>query len=180
MSKVTRGPVVNIEDILQSEEHTLTRERRGVYASKLGLIGKALGTENIGVNVTIVPPRSKAFPRHYHYHNDEMFIVLQGSGTLHYGEEAYPLEPFDVIHIAAGTGIPFQLANTSDDELYYLALSTLDPTDVFVYPDSGKMGIMAKGAPFRDLSGEGLPRLMKFIPGETEVDYYDRDPEAES
>ena len=84
----------------------------------------------------------------------------------------------DVIHIAAGTGIPFQIDNTSDAELRYLALSTLDPTVVFVYPDSNKLGIMAKGAPFRDLSGEGLERLIKFIPAETEEDYYYREPDA--
>lgn len=173
-------PVVNIHDIANDPDFVLKRDRKGNFEAQLALIGKALGTKSIGINLTVVPAKSKAFPRHYHYHNDEMFIVLEGTGTLHFGDDDYPLKPFDVINIEAGTGIPFQIDNTSDAELRYLALSTLDPTDLFVYPDSNKLGIMAKGAPFRDLSGEGLQRVIKFIPAETEEDYYFREPEADS
>ncbi|MEO1702757.1 MAG: cupin domain-containing protein [Pseudomonadota bacterium] len=172
-------PVVNINEIANDRDHLLTRSRRGAFESQLALIGKALGTKNIGINLTIVPPQSKAFPRHYHYHNDEMFIIVQGKGTLHYGDEDFPLKPMDVINIEAGTGIPFQIDNTSDEELRYLALSTLDPVDVFVYPDSKKMGIMAKGAPFRDLSGDGLQRMTKFIFADTEEDYYAGEADAD-
>lgn len=172
-------PVVNIQDIANDPDFLLTRARKGSFEAQLALVGKALGSKGIGINLTIVPPRSKAFPRHYHYHNDEMFIVLVGTGTLHYGDADFPIEPMDVINIEAGTGVPFQIDNTSDTELRYLALSTLDPTDIFVYPDSKKLGIMAKGAPFRDLSGDGLPRLIKFIPAEAEEDYFFREPEAD-
>ena len=174
-----KKPVVNITEITDNPDFLLTRERKGSFQSTLALIGKALGTRGIGINLTIVPAHSKAFPKHDHYHNDEMFIIPEGTGTLHYGDEDHPLKPMDVVHIEAGTGIAFQLDNTSDAELRYLALSTLDPTDVFVYPESNKMGIMAMGAPFRDLATDGLPRLMKFIPAETESDYYDREPDAD-
>ncbi|MEM1267784.1 MAG: cupin domain-containing protein [Pseudomonadota bacterium] len=175
---MTTSPVINIADVLTNPDFVLDRSRRGTFESRLALIGKALGTAGIGVNLTIVPPKSKAFPRHFHYHNDEMFIILEGTGTLHHGDEDLPLKPMDVINIKAGTGIPFQIDNTSEAELRYLALSTLEATDVFVYPDSNKMGIMAKGAPFRDLSDGGIDRLMKFIPAETSADYYDREPDA--
>ena len=173
-------PVVNINEIANDPDFVLIRDRKGSFEAKLALIGKALGTNGMGINLTMVPPHSKAFPRHYHYHNDEMFILLEGTGILHFGDEDIPLKPFDVVHIEAGTGIPFQIDNISDQELRYLALSTLDPTDIAVYPDSNKMGLFAKGAPFRDLSGDGLPRLTKFIAVEEEVDYYHREEDAHS
>ncbi|MEL6232900.1 MAG: cupin domain-containing protein [Pseudomonadota bacterium] len=174
----TSLPVANIADVVDTPDLVLTRDRKGVFEAKLALIGKALGTKQIGINLTMVPPQSKAFPRHYHYVNDELFLVLEGTGVLHYGEEDTPLKPMDVIYIEAGTGTPFQIENNSDAELRYLALSGMVESDLFVYPDSNKMGIMAKGVPFRDLSGEGLQRVMKFIPAETEAGYYDREPEA--
>lgn len=174
-----RKPVVNIQEVASNSDYLITRQRQGNFEAQLALVGKALGTKRIGINLTIVPAHSKAFPRHYHYQNDEMFIILEGTGILHFGDEDFPLRPMDVINIEAGTGVPFQIDNTSAGELRYLALSTLDPTDVFVYPDSNKLGIIAKGAPFRDLSGEGLQRLIKFVPAETEVDYYHREAEAE-
>ncbi|MBC6408259.1 MAG: cupin domain-containing protein [Rhodobacteraceae bacterium] len=68
------------------------------------------------------PPKSKAaFPRHYHYQNDELFVILEGRETLHYGDTDYPLKPMDVVSILAGTGLPFQIDNTGDNEMRYLA-----------------------------------------------------------
>jgi len=175
-----QAPIVNIATVIANPDLTEVRARRGKYESTLGLIGKALGTRGIGINVTIVPPGRAAFPRHYHFINDEMFIVLDGTGTLHFGEEDYPISPLDVIHIEGGTGTPFQIDNTSEGELRYLALSTLLPADLFHYPDSGKFGIMARGAPFRDLADpDGLPRFTRFIPGDASAGYYDGDPAAE-
>jgi len=130
------------------------------------------------MNVTIVPPGKAAWPRHYHYNNDEMFLVLVGSGTLHYGEDDFALKPLDVVHIAAGTGIPFQIENTGAEELRYLAISTLNPADVFVYPDSNKVGIMSLAAPFRDLSGDGLKPFRKWINAGMSVGYWDDEPDA--
>jgi uncharacterized cupin superfamily protein len=36
---------------------------------------------------------------------------------------------------------PHQIINTSDRDLVYIALSTFEPTDVFLYPDSDKYGV---------------------------------------
>lgn len=173
-------PVVNIEDVLATPEYTDANPERGKFQASFGFIGKALGSANIGINITIVPPGKTAWPRHYHYTNDEMFVVLQGTGTLHYGDDDHPLKPMDVVSIAAGTGIPFQIENTGAEELRYLAMSTLDPADVFVYPDSNKVGIMALAAPFRDLKGsaDGLTPFRKWINANMSVGYWDDEPGA--
>ncbi|MTI44485.1 putative cupin superfamily protein [Roseibium hamelinense] len=176
---MTKSPILNIEEVLAQPDMCDENPERGKFQARFGFIGRALGTQQIGVNVTIVPPGKAAWPRHFHYINDEMFIILSGSGTLHYGEEDYPFKPMDVIHIEAGTGIPFQIHNTSETELRYLALSTLDPADVFVYPDSNKIGIMAKAAPFRDLAGDdGLPAFRKWVTTDMSIGYWEGEPDV--
>ncbi|MEL6204726.1 MAG: cupin domain-containing protein [Pseudomonadota bacterium] len=173
------SPVMNIEDVFARPDCTDENPERGHYAARFALIGKALETANIGVNLTVVPAGKAAWPRHYHYVNDELFIVLAGTGTLHYGDTDYPLKPMDVINIRAGTGIPFQLDNTGEEELRYLALSTLIPADVFHYVDSDKIGVMAAGAPFRNLANSGgLPRFAKWVWAETKVGYWEGEDRA--
>jgi len=171
---LARGPVVNIDDVLASDRHTDTNTRRGDFEARFAFIGRALDSRKIGVNLTIVPPRSKAWPRHFHYQNAEMFVILSGEGTLHYGPDDIAIGAMDVINIEPATGIAFQIENTSDAELRYLAFSTNDPTDVFYYPDSDKYGIMALGTPLRDFAAPGGPsKLVKFIGAEMSKGYWE-------
>ncbi len=166
------APIVNIDDILAGEDHVDVNGPRGPFEARLGLLGKALGTRNLGVNVTVVPAGKRAWPRHYHYANDELFVILEGAGTLHLGEESHPLKANDVVSILAGTGIPFTIENTSDAPLRYLAISTLFHPDVFVYPDSDKIGVMAGGGPMRE-APEGGEKLVRFIRADMKVGYWD-------
>lgn len=166
-------PICNIDDIFDDPAFVRVNEERGRFQARFGLLGKALGTGKIGLNVTEVPAGKTAWPRHYHYNNDEMFIVLAGTGVLHYGDDDFPLAEMDVAHIEAGTGIPFQIENTGEVTLRYLALSSLDPADVMVYPDSGKIGIMSLAAPHRNLSGEGLQPFRRWIGQDMEIGYWE-------
>lgn len=174
------SPIINIADALNNDEFIRTVDRRGAFEARIGLIGAMLGTEKIGINITVVPPRSKAWPKHFHYTADEMVIVLEGEGTLHYGDNRYALKPNDVAHLPAGTGKAHQVENTSDAELRYLCLSSLDPADVFVYPDSNKVGFMAGAAPFRDFSAaEGrLPSIRRWVTDDMSAGYWDGEPDA--
>ncbi len=166
-------PIVNIENVLADPVWIDVTGPRGSFEATLGLIGKALGTKNIGINVTVVPAGKKAFPRHYHFANDELFVVLVGSGTLHYGDVDHAIGSGDVIAIEAGTRIPFQIENTSNAELRYLALSTLRHPDVFVYPDSNKIGLVAGGGPMREAVVPGTEKLIRFIHADMKVGYWD-------
>ncbi|MEL6548838.1 MAG: cupin domain-containing protein [Pseudomonadota bacterium] len=172
------APIINSSDILEQPDLVSTIDRSGPFEARLGKIALALGGKKIGINVTVVPPQSRAFPRHYHYVNDEAFYIIAGEGTLRYGEDRHPFKEGDVIYIRAGTGIPFQLLNTSDAELRYLALSSMIPADVFYYPDSDKHGIMANGTPFHAMPSDGLDRFAKWVEADHGVGYYHNDPDA--
>lgn len=142
---MARAPVVNIDTILDEPDHVdrnCTGER---FEATLGLVGRALGTSQIGLTLTVTPPGKAAWPRHFHHVNEEIFVILAGAGTLFYGEEIQRLRPGDVARIAPGTGIPFHLVNDGVDDLRYLAFSGLAATDVFEYPDSGKIGLVTGG-----------------------------------
>lgn len=176
---MARPPVVTLSDVLADTEFTDENPERGRFQAAFAFVGRALDTRKIGINLTMVPAGKTAFPRHFHYINDELFIVLSGTGTLHYGDDDYPLGPESVVSIEAGTGIPFQIENTGTEELRYLALSTLEPADVFVYPDSGKVGIMALATPFRALAeGHDLGPFRKWVMADTEVPYWRGEPDA--
>src|SRR5690606_10166378 len=45
-------------------------------------LGKLGGAEQIGLNITIVPPRRQSAPFHYHLFEEEHFYVLRGRAVL--------------------------------------------------------------------------------------------------
>ncbi|HEI9785663.1 TPA: cupin domain-containing protein, partial [Serratia marcescens] len=76
---------------------------------------------------------------------EEMFIILEGSGTLRVAGEMLPIVSGDVIFIPPGPEYPHQIINTSDAPLKYLSVSTREQPEVVMYPDSGKYQAMARG-----------------------------------
>ncbi|MDZ7653819.1 MAG: cupin domain-containing protein [Burkholderiaceae bacterium] len=105
----------------------------GVIGARQGLPGR-----KIGCGIDIVPPGKRACPYHFHYAQEEVFIVLEGQGTLRVAGEMLPIRAGDVISIPPGPEYPHQIINTSDAPLKYLSLSTLEFPEVCEYPDSGK------------------------------------------
>lgn len=104
-------------------------------------LGKALGLTRLGVNVTAVRPGKAAYPFHSHRANDELFVILAGSGELRLGAQRHAVKEGDVIGCPAGdTSTAHQLINTGSSELRYLAVSSQIDPEVCEYPDSGKIG----------------------------------------
>lgn len=165
-------PIANIDDVLATPEHVDRNGPRGPFEATFGRIGRVLGARQLGVNVTVVAPGKCAWPRHYHYATEEMFVVLEGAGTLRYGDAHYPLRAGDVVSILAGTGVPFQLRNTSDAPLKYLAISAENDPDVTVYPDSGKLGFFASGGPARE-GGPHADGVVRIISANHSMGYWE-------
>ncbi len=94
--------------------------------------------QKLGASFDIVPPGKRSCPYHFHYAQEEMFVILEGEGTLRVAGEIIPLRAGDVIAIPAGPEYPHQIINTSDVPLKYLSISTQEMPEVCEYPDSGK------------------------------------------
>jgi uncharacterized cupin superfamily protein len=132
-----------------------------VIGPRAGLAGR-----KIGCGIDIVPPGKQACPYHFHYAQEEVFIVLDGEGTLRVAGEMIPIRAGDVISIPPGPDYPHHILNTSSAPLTYLSLSTKEYPEVCEYPDSGKY--MA----FTPVDGPLLQRGRMHRP-DTDLDYWD-------
>lgn len=140
-------PVVNIADVPLREGGNGKQ-----FAAKLGRVGPLIGASKLGCQLHIVPAGKKAFPRHAHHVNEEMFFVVSGQGSYRAGEETYPIREGDLIAAPPGdAATAHQIVNTGTSELRYLAFSTrLDP-DVVEYPDSKKFAVASMVDPEKGL-----------------------------
>ena len=105
-----------------------------------------IGAQKLGYSFFNVPPGKAAFPYHTHTGNEEMIYIIDGAGVLRFGAEELEVTTGTVIACPPGPEYPHQLINTSDRELRYLVVSTMEYPDLSEYPDSNKLGALATAA----------------------------------
>ncbi len=113
-------------------DSTGTRLARGTAARKLG------------ASIDTLAPGKLGCPYHLHHAQEEMFVVLEGEGTLRVAGEMLALRTGDVVFIPPGPEYPHQIINTSGATLRYLSVSTQETPEICEYPDSGKFLAEAK------------------------------------
>jgi len=114
-------------------------------------LGTGTAASKLGASIDIVAPGMRSCPYHFHYAQEEMFIVLEGTGTLRVAGEHLPIKSGDIIFIPPGPEYPHQIINSSDAPLKYLSISTREQPELVEYPDSGKFQATAlhEGKPVR-------------------------------
>ena len=157
-------PFINIDELEYSE---FGRGER--FHAQRAPVSTQIGARKLGYSIVKLQPGKRAWPYHSHHVNEEMFYILDGQGTLRHADEEYPIRAGDFICSPPDPHQPHQIINTSDQELTYVALSTLEPTDVFLYPDSNKYGVWHGNV--RDL--DAPDSFFVFARKETAVDYWD-------
>ena len=58
------------------------RQWRAIRRASSAAPARSIGAQKLGCQLHVVPAGKKAFPRHAHHVNEEMFFVLSGEGTL--------------------------------------------------------------------------------------------------
>jgi uncharacterized cupin superfamily protein len=157
--------------ILNLDELAYVRQAHGDrFEAQLGPIAARLGARQLGARLTILPPGKRAFPFHCHHANEELFLVLSGSGTLRYGVEEHALRAGDlVLTPAGGRETAHQIVNTGDAELRFLCVSTMVEPDVCEYPDSGKFAVLESPKPGSAQKG----RTWAAVRDSGKVDYWE-------
>jgi len=138
--------IVNVEGV---EVHT----REGATVARgVRDLGRAAGSIKTGIRLYDVRPGRLINPPHCHSAEEEIFVVLDGEGTLELwphlrfgGEhEEHPVRRGSVVARPAGTGRAHTF-RAGDSGLSVLAYGTRDPRDVTYYPRSGKVSIRGVG-----------------------------------
>lgn len=155
-------PVMNLDEV------ELVADEEGPFKHTYGIISDKIGAKKLGYNLSIVPPGKKVCPFHNHQVGEEMFLILEGEGTLRFGDKEYPLRKHDVIACPpGGRELAHQIVNTGKTDLKYFALGTRDEAEICEYPDSNKVMAFV-GEP-------GKRRLRQIFRTESQVEYMDRE-----
>ena len=142
-----RKPLVNLDEVELKPRPAVFSppgDAAQRFDARMGEIAPRIGARLLGYNLTAVPPGKRAFPLHNHLANEEMFLVLEGTGELRMGADTWPVRAGDVIACPpGGPEVAHQLVNTGAGELRYLAVSTRLSPEICQYPDSGKFAASA-------------------------------------
>lgn len=128
-----------IRNFLKLPRESFVREP--LYESSMARVSDGTVAQKLGCGIDTLPPGKTGCPYHFHHGQEEMFIVLEGRGTLRVAGQMLPIEAGDVVHIPPGPAYPHQIINTSDAPLTFLSISTQERPEVCEYPDSTKTGV---------------------------------------
>jgi uncharacterized cupin superfamily protein len=133
----------------------------GDYGGLVKDLGRAAGAKESGLNWLGLPGGASGAPPHCHSLEEELFVVLDGEGTLELWAspdpenqqptepaETHALRPGHVVSRPAGTRIPHSF-RMGPNGMTYLAYGTREANDMCWYPRSNKvffrgLGVIAR------------------------------------
>ncbi len=145
--------IVNVDDVEEFERLGATVARRGRD------LGRAAGSERTGLRLYDVEPGKLLNAPHSHSAEEEIFVVLDGTGTVEQwphpraatdpenwpgGREQHAVRAGNTIASPAGRGRALGI-RAGDGGLRVLAYGTRDPNDITYYPRSGKVSLRGIG-----------------------------------
>lgn len=159
-------PIVNLADLA-----LIAGGQGEFFAWADASLTRVLGLSQFGASYNEVPPGKSACPFHNHLGEDEMFLVLAGTGTYRYGDARHPIKAGDVLGApAGGRETAHQIVNTGTEPLRYIGFSATISADIVEYPDSEKFLAIST-------TPAGRRRRIVMRSGD-EVDYWDGEPGA--
>ena len=109
-------------------------------------LGRQLEAKNLGARLWRLRP-GQASTRHRHFDQEELYLLLEGSGRMRVGKDLLTLEPLDSVLVEPGSAR--QIFNDTDADQLWLVVgapresitSTLEMSEEqleFMYPDGPK------------------------------------------
>ena len=110
--------------------------RSRVLPREVRRVGQALGLTRVGVNLVRLLPGKESSMRHWHTHEDEFVLVLEGELVLRTDAGEQLLCAGHCAGFPAGRADGHQLINRSDAAAVYLVMSNRDSEDTAHYSDA--------------------------------------------
>ncbi len=101
------------------------------------------GEGKLNVNFYTLQPGKSNYPYHQHTRNEEVFYIISGTATLKTPKGDFEVSEGDAIVMPPNENGTHMLTNNSNEPLFYLDVHTVDSPEVVIYPDSGKVRIIA-------------------------------------
>jgi uncharacterized cupin superfamily protein len=106
--------------------------------------GEAAGSRTTGMCHVRVPPGKLGCPPHCHSSEEEIFVVLDGSGELLLDDARHPVRAGHVVARPPATRVAHAF-EAGPGGLTYLAWGTRERNDIAFYPRSGKVNLRGVG-----------------------------------
>ncbi len=115
-----------------------------------------------GVGATLsryrIPAAARSMPQHVHGDEEELFVVLEGDGTLLLGDERHAVRPGSIVARPPATGVA-HCFEAGQEGLVLLAYGTRVAADTCWCPDSSKisfrgLGVIGRLEPLDSWDGE--------------------------
>jgi uncharacterized cupin superfamily protein len=145
-------------------------EVEGEYGGLWKRVAHEAGATRTGLNWAHLPPHEEGAPPHAHSVEEELYVVLDGEGTLELWGRPRPgdplqTEPQETRELRAGhvvsrpPGSGAACLRTGESPMTYLAYGTREPNDMCYYPRSNKiffrgLGLIARLEPLEYSDGE--------------------------
>ena len=107
-------------------------------------LGAAAGSRTTGLRHVTIAPGTHGWPRHCHASEEELFVILGGSGTVRIGDEEAHVRAGHVLSRPAGTRLAHSFRAGPEGSSTSPTASATD-NDIVYYPDSGKVSLAGVG-----------------------------------
>ena len=114
-------------------------DRQAIYGGSFKRARAELGVESFGMQVIDFPPNADAYPEHDHSEDgqEEVYVVLRGSGEVEIDGERHPLETDTMLRVSSGTN---RKLRTRDEGMRVLAIGGC-PGKLYEAPEISQLGV---------------------------------------
>lgn len=109
-------------------------------------VGRNVGSDKIGLVIQTIAPGKRASRRHRHLFQEELLIVMAGTGVLLHGDQRIPIAAGSCVCYRAGDPDAHTFENDGATDLVVWAFGNRFQYEVAVYPDEGVAFVEGLGA----------------------------------